>query len=48
MYEVFEKLQALQDILLQKYEIENEIKDINKKNEWIINLHLDPIDDSEV
>jgi len=29
-------------------EIENEIKDINKKNEWIINLHLDPIDDSEV
>ena len=50
MYEVFEKLQALQDILLQKYEIENEIKDIPKvlvtKNELLNRLKKQFIDKS--
>ena len=40
--EVFEKLQNLQDVLLQKYDIENEIKDIPKalvvKNELLARL----------
>lgn len=50
MYEVFEKLQALQDILLQKFEIENEIKDIPKvlvtKNELLNRLKKQFIDKS--
>ena len=50
MSEVFEKLQALQDILLQKYEIENEIKDIPKvlvtKNELLNRLKKQFIDKS--
>ena len=50
MYEVFEKLQTLQDILLQKYEIENEIKDIPKvlvtKNELLNRLKKQFIDKS--
>jgi predicted nucleic acid-binding Zn-ribbon protein len=50
MYEVFEKLQALQDILLQKYEIETEIIDIPKvlvtKNELLNRLKKQFIDKS--
>jgi len=48
--EVFEKLQNLQDVLLQKYDIENEIKDIPKalviKNELLARLKKQFIDKS--
>jgi divalent metal cation (Fe/Co/Zn/Cd) transporter len=27
--------------------IENKIRDLDKSKEWIINIHLDPYDDSE-
>ena len=50
--EVFEKLQNLQDILLQKYEIENEIRDIPKalvtKNELLTRLKKQFIEKSSL
>ncbi len=45
---VFDCLITLMEAHRETDKIENAIKKLDKKREWIINIHMDPYDDSEI